>query len=67
MFANQVDALTIPAPDYSLARSIYEDTSNAPLALDPLQEAILETADYALEHANNPNKTQGGIKKALNM
>lgn len=67
MFANQVDALTITVPGNSLARSVYEETSMPPLNQEALQEAVLRTVDDALERANNPNKTQGGIKKALNM
>lgn len=66
MLVNQIDALlTVPAPGYALAKSLYEEA--APLPTDVVRETVLDVAMSAFEHANNPNKTQGGIKQALNM
>ena len=68
MFVNQTDALlTVPTPDYSLASSQYEDTLKPPLPDDILKSTVTDAADDFMWQANNPNKTQGGIRKALDM
>lgn len=67
MFVHQQDLLTVNIVDYPLARQLYEETSDAPLPTDALEKAVLDVAMNAFQHANNPNKTQGGIRQALNM
>ncbi|KAK3373808.1 Sec39 domain-containing protein [Lasiosphaeria ovina] len=48
---------------YTLARSIYEDSPDKPLAQGLLQDTIFATAMIAYDNASNPNRTRGGLKK----
>ncbi|KAK3378488.1 Sec39 domain-containing protein [Podospora didyma] len=48
---------------YTLARSIYEDSTDHPLAKIVLQDTIYATAMTAYDNASNPNRTRGGLKK----
>ncbi|KAK3325579.1 Sec39 domain-containing protein [Apodospora peruviana] len=48
---------------YTLARSIYEDSPDQPLAKKVLQDTILATAMTAYDNASNANRTRGGLKK----
>ncbi|KAK7213234.1 hypothetical protein V2G26_020412 [Clonostachys chloroleuca] len=48
---------------YSLAKSIYEDTSVRPLPDTVVQDAVYHAALDAFDNASNPNRTRGGLKK----
>ncbi|KAK3359345.1 Sec39 domain-containing protein [Lasiosphaeria hispida] len=48
---------------YTLARTIYEDPPDQPLARQLLQDTIYATAMTAYDNASNPNRTRGGLKK----
>ncbi len=52
---------------YGLARSIYEDDSDQPLATKVLQDTIYAAAMTAYDNASNPNRTRGGLKKCDDM
>lgn len=66
MFVNQVDALlTVPDPGLALAKSLYEEVDTLPT--DVVRKTVLAAAETAFRNADSPNKTQGGIKQALNM
>lgn len=52
---------------FTLARSIYEDSPNAPLSQKTLQDTIYSTAMTAYDNASNPNRTRGGLKKCDDM
>ncbi|KAK8135884.1 hypothetical protein PG984_003824 [Apiospora sp. TS-2023a] len=49
---------------YALARSIYEDSPERPLADELLAETIIGSAMTAYDNASNPNRTRGGLLKA---
>ncbi|TLS30332.1 hypothetical protein PpBr36_02420 [Pyricularia pennisetigena] len=48
---------------YSLARSLYEDSPDAPIPQKALQDTIFAAAMNAYDNASNPNRTRGGLKK----
>lgn len=51
----------------ALARQLYEEAEQPPLDKDILSTAVLKVAMDTFQKANNPNKTQGGIKQSLDM
>ncbi|KAI1497135.1 secretory pathway protein Sec39 [Biscogniauxia marginata] len=48
---------------YSLARSVYEDSSEQPLNLNILQDTIIAAAMNAYDNASNPHRGRGGLLK----
>ncbi|KAI1822832.1 secretory pathway Sec39 [Xylaria intraflava] len=48
---------------YSLARSIYEDSSERPLGDDILRDTIVASAMEAYDNATNPHRGRGGLLK----
>lgn len=52
---------------FALARQIYEEAEDRPLDKDVLSTTILKVAMDTFQKANNPNKTQGGIKQSLDI
>jgi protein transport protein SEC39 len=54
-------------PGYTLARSIYENSSDHPLSEKLLEGTVYSTAMTAYDNASNPNRTRGGLKKCDEM
>lgn len=52
---------------YSLAKSLYEDSTEQPLSKKVLQDTIYAAAMSAYDNASNPNRTRGGVKKCNDM
>ncbi|KAL6862370.1 secretory pathway Sec39 [Trichoderma novae-zelandiae] len=48
---------------YTLAKSIYEDSPEQPLAAEVIQDTIYQAALRAFDNASNPNRSRGGLKK----
>ncbi|PTB63573.1 secretory pathway Sec39 [Trichoderma citrinoviride] len=48
---------------YTLAKSIYEDSSEQPLAAEVIQDTVYQAALRAFDNASNPNRSRGGLKK----
>ncbi|KAL7806084.1 secretory pathway Sec39 [Trichoderma aethiopicum] len=48
---------------YSLAKSIYEDSPEPPLATELIQDTVYQAALRAFDNASNPNRSRGGLKK----
>ncbi|KKA27882.1 hypothetical protein TD95_004137 [Thielaviopsis punctulata] len=48
---------------YSFARSIYEESSPPPLDSETLQQIVLAQAMNSYDHATNPHRMRGGLKK----
>ncbi|KAL5627519.1 hypothetical protein BROUX41_003672 [Berkeleyomyces rouxiae] len=48
---------------YNLARTLYEETTPPLLDLEVLKQIIVAQAMNAYDHASNPNRTRGGLKK----
>ncbi|KAL6790393.1 Sec39 domain-containing protein [Trichoderma sp. SZMC 28013] len=48
---------------YTLAKSIYEDSPEKPLAADIIQDTVYQAALRAFDNASNPNRSRGGLKK----
>ncbi|KAK1237536.1 hypothetical protein MKX08_003161 [Trichoderma sp. CBMAI-0020] len=48
---------------YTLAKSIYEDSHNKPLAAEIIQDTVYQAALRAFDNASNPNRSRGGLKK----
>ncbi|OSZ99966.1 hypothetical protein A9Z42_0010510 [Trichoderma parareesei] len=48
---------------YSLAKSIYEDSPEQPLAAEVIQDTVYQAALRAFDNASNPNRSRGGLKK----
>ncbi|TFA99965.1 Protein transport protein sec39 [Trichoderma ghanense] len=48
---------------YTLAKSIYEDSSEQPLAPEVTQDTVYQAALRAFDNASNPNRSRGGLKK----
>ncbi|KAI1631346.1 secretory pathway protein Sec39 [Biscogniauxia mediterranea] len=48
---------------YSLARSVYEDSTEKPLSSDILQDTIIAAAMNAYDNASNPHRGRGGLLK----
>ncbi|KAL7813493.1 secretory pathway Sec39 [Trichoderma gracile] len=48
---------------YSLAKSIYEDNPEQPLAAEVIQDTVYQAALRAFDNASNPNRSRGGLKK----
>ncbi|KAI1336165.1 secretory pathway protein Sec39 [Xylariaceae sp. FL0016] len=49
---------------YSIARSIYEDSSENPLDEDVLRETVVAAAMNAYDNATNPHRGRGGLLKS---
>ncbi|KAJ2902309.1 Protein transport protein sec39 [Zalerion maritima] len=56
-------ALLSNSPEYSLARSLYEDGLDLPLPVNIVQDIVIASAMNAYDNASNPNRTRGGVKK----
>ncbi|KAF4121771.1 protein transport protein SEC39 [Geosmithia morbida] len=48
---------------YFLAQSLYEDVTDLPLPDESVQDAVYHAALDAFDHASNPNRTKGGLRK----
>ena len=48
---------------YTLARSIYETSSDRTLSKKLLEETVISAAMNAYDNATNANRTRGGVKK----
>ncbi|KAH0522085.1 hypothetical protein TsFJ059_005994 [Trichoderma semiorbis] len=48
---------------YTLAKSIYEDSPEKPLAAEIIQDTVYQAALRAFDNASNPNRSRGGLKK----
>ncbi|KAK4169068.1 protein transport protein sec39 [Cladorrhinum sp. PSN259] len=48
---------------YELARSVYEDSPDKPIATKLMQETIQAAAMAAYDNSSNPNRTRGGLKR----
>ncbi|KAL7794985.1 Sec39 domain-containing protein [Trichoderma ceciliae] len=48
---------------YTLAKSIYEEEPESPLAAETIQDTIYQAALRAFDNASNPNRSRGGLKK----
>ncbi|KAL7943011.1 Sec39 domain-containing protein [Trichoderma barbatum] len=48
---------------YALAKSIYEDSPEKPLAAEIIQDTVYQAALRAFDNASNPNRSRGGLKK----
>ncbi|KAM0251310.1 hypothetical protein ACHAQJ_008250 [Trichoderma viride] len=48
---------------YTLAKRIYEDDPNQPLAAEIIQDTVYQAALRAFDNASNPNRSRGGLKK----
>ncbi|EJT74111.1 hypothetical protein GGTG_07959 [Gaeumannomyces tritici R3-111a-1] len=48
---------------YSLAKSLYEDSTDQPLPRKTMQDTIFACAMSAYDNASNPNRGRGGLKK----
>lgn len=53
--------------DYALARRLFEDGEQRPLAADSVQEVVFHSALNAFDNASNPNRTRGGLKQCDEM
>ncbi|KAL1898944.1 hypothetical protein Cpir12675_001697 [Ceratocystis pirilliformis] len=56
-------ALLASTRHYNLARFLYEENVPRPLDADVLKRNIVSQALNAYDHATNPNRTRGGLKK----
>ncbi len=52
---------------YSLARSLYEDSTEPALSKKVLQDTIFAAAMNAYDNASNPNRTRGGLRRCDDM
>lgn len=52
---------------YTLARSIYETSSEAPLLQQQVRDTVISAAMNAFDNATNANRTRGGVKKCDDM
>lgn len=52
---------------YTLAKSIYEDSPEKPLAAEIIQDTVYQAALRAFDNASNPNRSRGGLKKCDEM
>lgn len=50
-----------------MAKSIYEDSSEPPLANEAMHDALYRSALTAFDNASNPNRTRGGLRKCNDM
>ncbi|XP_044721945.1 secretory pathway protein sec39 domain-containing protein [Hirsutella rhossiliensis] len=48
---------------YTLARRLFEDGAERPLAADVIQEVVFNSALNAFDNASNPNRARGGLKQ----